>query len=105
MADEDYVKVASLDKLPPGEMMHVEIRGQWILLVNVDGEVHACSDVCPHQFPQLSYGELNGVEVSGPLHGPTFNVLTGDQLLGKYADVGSVAVYEVRLVALDLVVK
>ena len=105
MADEDYVKVASLDKLPAGEMMRVTIGNNEIMLVNLDGEVHACSDVCPHQFSQLSYGELNGVEVSCPLHGATFNVLTGDQLPGKYAEFGPVAVYEVRLDGSDIMVK
>jgi len=45
LADEDYVKVASLDKLPPGEMMHVELGGREILLANLDGMVHACSDI------------------------------------------------------------
>ena len=105
MADEDYVKVASLDKLPPGEMMHVEIGSREILLVNLDGKVHACSDVCPHQFSQLSYGELDGEEISCPLHGATFNVITGDQLPGKYAQFGPVAVYEVRLDGSDILVK
>jgi len=105
LAVEDYVKVASLDTLPPGEMMHVEIRGQWILLVNVDGEVHACSDVCPHQFSQLSYGELDGAEVSCPLHGAIFNVVTGDQLPGKYSEFGPVALYEVRIDGSDILVK
>ncbi len=105
MADEHFVKVASLDKLPPGEMMRVTMGNNEIMLVNLDGEVHACSDVCPHQFSQLSYGELNGVEVSCPLHGATFNVLTGDQLPGKYAEFGPVAVYEVRLDGSDIMVK
>ena len=105
MADEDYIKVGSLDKLPPGEMMHVEISDRAILLVNLDGRVHACSDICPHQFSQLSYGDLDGAEVSCPLHGATFNVVTGDQLPGKYAEFGPVSVYEVRLDGSDIMVK
>ena len=105
MADETYVKVASLDKLPPGDMMRVTIGNNEIMLVNVDGEVHACSDVCPHQFSQLSYGDLDGVEVSCPLHGAKFNVITGDQLPGKYSEFGPVAVYEVRLDGSDILVE
>ena len=66
MADEDYVKVTSLDKLLPSEMMRVTIGNQEILLVNIDGKVHACSNICPHQFSQLSYGDLEGEEVSCP---------------------------------------
>ena len=105
MADEDYVKVASLDKLPPGDMMRVEIGGQAILLANLDGKLHACSDICPHQFSNLSYGDLDGAEVICPLHGAHFNVVTGDQLPGKYSEFGPVAVYEVRLDGSDILVK
>ena len=105
MADETYVKVASLDKLPPGDMMRVTIGNNEIMLVNVDGEVHACSDVCPHQFSQLSYGDLDGEVVSCPLHGAKFNVITGDQLPGKYSEFGPVAVYEVKLDGSDILVK
>ena len=105
MADEDYVKVASLDKLPPGEMMHVELGGVEFLLANFDGKVHACSDVCPHQFSRLSYGELDGNEVICPLHGAIFNVITGDQLPGKYAEFGPVSVYDVRLDGSDILLK
>ncbi len=61
MADEDYVKVASLDKLPPGEMMRVEIGFHEILLVNLNGKIHACSDIVtvrkrdvPHRPPSFS---------------------------------------------------
>ncbi len=105
MADEDYVKVASLDKLPPGEMMRVQIGDRAILLVNLDGEFHACSDICPHQFSNLSYGDLDGEEVSCPLHGAKFNVVTGDQLPGKYSEFGPVQVFEVRLDGSDILVR
>ncbi len=105
MADEDYVKVASLDKLPPGEMMRVEIGGRAILLVNLDGKLHACSDICPHQFSNLSYGDLDGEEVSCPLHGAKFNVITGEQLPGKYSEFGPVQVFEVCLDGSDILLK
>jgi 3-phenylpropionate/trans-cinnamate dioxygenase ferredoxin subunit len=105
LADQDYVKVASLDKLPPGEMMRVDIGRHEILLVNVDGKVHACSNICSHQFQQLSFGDLDGEEVCCSLHGATFNVVTGEQLPGKYAEFGPIPVYEVRLDGSDILVK
>ncbi len=105
MADEDFVKVASLDKLPPGEMMRVDIGMHEILLVNLDGKIHACSNICAHQFQQLNYGELNGEELRCSLHGATYNVVTGDQLPGKYAEFGPIPVYEVRLDGTDILVK
>ena len=105
MADEDYVKVASLDKLPPGEMTRVEIGGRAILLANLDGKLHDCSDICPNQFSNLSYGDLDGEEVSCPLHGAKFNVITGEQLPGKYSEFGPVQVFEIRLDGSDILLK
>ena len=105
MADEDYVIVASLDKLLPGEMMQVRIGKHEILLVNLNGKIHACSNICSHQFEQLSYGELDGEEVRCWLHGATFNVVTGDQLPGKYVQFGPIPVYEVCLDGSDILVK
>ena len=105
MADEDYVKVASLDKLLPGDMMRVKIGNNEILLVNVDGNIHACSDICSHQFQQLSYGDLDGEEVRCSLHGAVFNVTTGDMLPGKYFEFGPIPVYQVRLNGSDILVK
>jgi len=105
LADEDYVKVASLDKLPPGEMMRVEIGFHEILLVNLNGKIHACSDICSHQFQELSFGELDGEKVRCWLHGATFNVVTGDQLPGKYVQFGPIPLNEVRLDGADILVK
>ena len=43
-----FRKVATLDELWEGEMTVLEIEGHVVLLVNVDGGIHAYGDSCPH---------------------------------------------------------
>ena len=55
MADE-FVKVASLSDIPPGDMLTVKVGPEEILLVNLEGELHACDDICTHAYASLSEG-------------------------------------------------
>ena len=57
MADE-FVKVASLSDIPPGDMLTVKVGPEEILLVNLEGELHACDDICTHAYASLSEGDL-----------------------------------------------
>ena len=77
MADGDFVKVASVSDIGPGDMKVVEVGGEQVLLVNVAGTIHACDDVCTHSYASLSEGDLDGAEIQCPLHGAMFNVATG----------------------------
>jgi 3-phenylpropionate/trans-cinnamate dioxygenase ferredoxin component len=44
--------VAAVAELPPGQRRVVEYLGRRVLLLNVDGRLHAFESVCPHQaFP------------------------------------------------------
>ena len=77
MADSGFVKVAQVNELKPGEMMAVTLEDDQVLLTNIDGEFHAIDDVCSHAYACLSDGDLNGKEVECPLHGGSFNAITG----------------------------
>ena len=57
MADSDFVKVAAVSELPPGDMKAVDVGDEQVLLVNVDGAVHACDDICTHAYANLSEGD------------------------------------------------
>jgi nitrite reductase/ring-hydroxylating ferredoxin subunit len=76
----DLQKVASLSEIPAGHMKAVEIDGEQVLICNVEGSLYAVSDVCSHDYALLSDGELNGTEVTCPLHGARFDVTTGKAL-------------------------
>ena len=49
-------------------------------MVNVDGTIYACDDICTHAYASLSEGDINGDEIECPLHGAAFNVKTGQCL-------------------------
>lgn len=75
-------KVASLNEIPVGKMLHVKVMGEDILLSNVDGKIYATSNRCGHQNASLAKGTLNGEIVTCPLHRATFDVKTGKNLTG-----------------------
>jgi len=91
----DYVKVAKVSDLQPGEMMRVEVHKERVLLVNVNGKFHAICDTCSHEDASLYMGALHGEYVRCPLHGSRFSVVTGEPL-EEPAEI-PVAVYPVRI--------
>lgn len=102
MADTDFVKVAEVSEIPPGDMKAVRVGNEEILLVNVDGSFHACDDVCTHSYASLSEGDLDGAEVQCPLHGATFNVTTGEVLTPPAAE--ALRRFEVRIEGSDVLI-
>lgn len=67
----------SIDDLWEGDMAAVDVNGQPVLLVNVDGAVRAYSDRCPHQASSLADGDLDGQTLTCATHLWEFNALTG----------------------------
>lgn len=79
---EEFIAVAKVGDLLPGQMKMVDADGEPILLANINGDLHAVSDICSHAGASLSDGILEGAEVECPLHGNRFNVMTGAYLDG-----------------------
>src|SRR3954468_10388909 len=63
-----YIKVASLDQLPPGELLEVEVNNKLYALCNVAGEIRAVHGTCPHHGGPLGQGALEGSLLSCPWH-------------------------------------
>jgi nitrite reductase/ring-hydroxylating ferredoxin subunit len=74
----DFVKVADLAEVPPGEMVLVDVSGEEVALANVDGAIYAVSDTCTHMAGRLSQGMLEGAIATCPLHSGQFDVRTGE---------------------------
>jgi toluene monooxygenase system ferredoxin subunit len=72
-----FQKVASLDDLWSGEMIGLEVDGNCILLINLDDQIYAYSDACPHQKSRLSEGSLDGKVLRCARHQWEFDVCTG----------------------------
>jgi 3-phenylpropionate/trans-cinnamate dioxygenase ferredoxin component len=73
----DFVEVATLDQLAPGQGMTVTVRGVPVALFNVDGTVYAIDDSCRHEGVSLGSGELRGHIVRCRAHGWRYDVTTG----------------------------
>ena len=73
----EFIKVAGVGDIAPGEARGVEARGKRIALFNIDGTFHAIDDTCTHRGGPLSEGMLMGTEVTCPWHGAVFDVTSG----------------------------
>ena len=96
----EYVKVAQANEIEPNHGKLVEVQGKKIALFNVDGKFHAIDDTCTHRGGPLSEGELEGDQVTCPLHGAKFKVNSGE-VLGPPAPQG-VNAYKVRVNGPDI---
>jgi 3-phenylpropionate/trans-cinnamate dioxygenase ferredoxin subunit len=77
----DFVKVATLDQIPPDSSLLVEIDMVRVAVFNLDGTLYAIEDVCTHDGGPLVEGRIvNGCEVQCPRHGARFDIRTGAAL-------------------------
>jgi hypothetical protein len=65
---EDFVKVADIKDIRPSQMKEVEVNGENICVVNVEGKYYAIGSICTHEGGPLADGTLEGYEVECPWH-------------------------------------
>lgn len=82
----EFVKVAHVDEIAPGELLRVEVAGRLVCLANVDGAIYAVDDDCTHVSGPLDRGDLEGSVLTCPLHLACFDVRTGKVLRGPARD-------------------
>jgi toluene monooxygenase system ferredoxin subunit len=96
-----FRRVASLDDLWSGEMMGLEVDGKAILLINVDDQIYAYADVCPHQKSRLSEGSLMGKTLRCARHHWEFDVCSGS---GVNPQNSCLKIFPIRLDGQDILV-
>ena len=99
----EYITVATVDEIPPGERLVVEIARRWVALFNLDGQFYAIEDRCTHDDGPLAEGELRGCEISCPRHGARFDIRDG-RVLSAPALV-DVPTFVTRVVGEDIQIK
>ena len=72
-----WYEIMPFDDLWIGEMLGVEVAGVKVLLLNVEDEVRAYLDRCPHRASPLSEGNFAGLTLPCATHLWEFNALTG----------------------------
>ena len=72
-----FERAASIDDVWSGEKIGVVVRGTRVLLINVDGALHAYVDRCVHQALPLSDGRLEGNVLTCSAHEWQYDACTG----------------------------
>jgi 3-phenylpropionate/trans-cinnamate dioxygenase ferredoxin component len=77
-----FVRAASLQELPEGGVLGVEVDGHAVCLARCEGEVYAFADNCSHRDFPLSNGELDvdDCAITCEWHGAQFDVRSGKAL-------------------------
>lgn len=75
--DANEVDVCAADDLWEGDMQSFDVGEHEVLLVNINGRVHAWHGVCPHQSVALVEGSLEGKVLTCRAHLWQFDVCTG----------------------------
>jgi nitrite reductase (NADH) small subunit len=97
-----WVRLCGLAEAPPvGQVVQAEVEGVSVCLANVNGELSALDNVCPHRQGPLGEGWLEGNAVVCPWHSWAFDVKTG---LGEYPANSRVDVIPLRVEAEDVLV-
>jgi len=97
-----WVRVATVDEIPPGTGKELVAGERIIALYNVDGQFHALDGICPHAGGPLGEGCLTGTIVTCPWHGWQFDVTTGRHCLNANLTHGR---FEVRLEGTEIFIE
>jgi 3-phenylpropionate/trans-cinnamate dioxygenase ferredoxin subunit len=89
-------RVCAVADVAPGDCLRVELEDEDIVLVNADGELYACSNICSHDYAVLHEGEVENAEIICPLHLARFDVRTGEALCPPAYE--ALTTYPVRIV-------
>jgi 3-phenylpropionate/trans-cinnamate dioxygenase ferredoxin component len=91
----EFVRVASLDAVPPGTLLGVEVGGHRVCLANAAGEICAFRNNCSHKDFPLDAGTLEDGQVTCAWHGARFDVRTGRAL--RLPAIKPIPTYEVKV--------
>jgi len=86
--------VMAEDDLWEGELTGIEVAGKKLVLLNVDGEIRAFEDRCPHLSSRLSEGDIDGRTLTCAAHLWEFDAVTGE---GTNPGNSQLKVFETRM--------
>jgi 3-phenylpropionate/trans-cinnamate dioxygenase ferredoxin subunit len=64
----EFVEATPVDKVPPGTGITIKVADKEIAVFNVDGDLYAIGDSCPHAGASLGSGKLSGKIVTCRAH-------------------------------------
>lgn len=92
----EFVKVARVSEIQPGQRKAVWVVGLKVLVYNVGGTFYAVNDSCPHRGCSLSKGRLRGKVIVCPCHSAQFDLETG-AVVARHSLTGPLPVRRVKV--------
>ena len=89
---DGFVCVADRSALARNSTIVRNVGPYEVAIFDVDGELFALENACPHQGGPLAEGSVERGVVTCPWHAWRFNVQTGCMTLGEFASVPRFAV-------------
>jgi nitrite reductase (NADH) small subunit len=78
--------IGTVEEIPVGEGRAFAVDGSQVAVYRLrDGSLRALAAVCPHKGGPLADGLMDGRVVVCPLHGHTYDLITGTELGGSDA--------------------
>ena len=74
------IDLCAVDDVPPGTMKLCEVGDDLVLVVNLNGELHATQGICSHEYFELDKGFLTGDSITCALHLSRFDLSDGEPL-------------------------
>ena len=91
----EFYAVASVDELPNGERLFLEIDDIPIVIFNIADQFYAIKDQCSHEDLEIGDGDLEDYDLTCVHHGAHFDVRTGEALTLPAVD--DIPAYPVRV--------
>jgi nitrite reductase (NADH) small subunit len=97
-----WVRLCGLAEAPAaGQVGECEVEGVAVCLANVNGELSALNNICPHRQGPLGQGWLEGEAVVCPWHSWAFHARTG---VAEYPANERVEVFPLRVEGGDVLI-
>ncbi|HTW29605.1 MAG TPA: non-heme iron oxygenase ferredoxin subunit [Acetobacteraceae bacterium] len=90
-----WVKAARVADVAEGEVVGVRAGGEEIALYCLGGTYHATSNICTHEYAELSDGFVEGGVIECPLHAGRFDICSGKALGAPVSE--NLATYPVKV--------
>ena len=99
----EWTTVCRREQVNADNPLGAEVDGTAVGIYEVEGQLHALEDICPHASANLSEGFIEGCEVECPLHAAVFDIPSGKYLRGEICR--DLRVFPVRVVGIDIQVQ
>jgi glycine betaine catabolism B len=76
--NEDFVKVADTKDIQFTKMKEIQVNGENVCIVNVEGKYYEIGSICTHEGGPLADGMLQDYEIECPWYGSKFDIRTGE---------------------------